>query len=255
MRSRGNILAELKGGLANQMFQIATGYALAKDHGADFVINYDVCADWHVGKDPKTYQEFYSNIKSSSEDSENVYVEKRFSYDPIPVNPYYLATRNMKIEGYFQAPQYFDRYRDEIQKLFKFPDINLSGIVDENTIGIHIRKGDYLNLPEHNILDIDYFYNAIESMGLGNVIICTDDPEWVKQRFDYSVSPFKTDIEDLYLLSQCKRLILSNSTFSWWSAYLGVEKERVIVPDKWFGDSGPQDYHDIYLQQWEKIPT
>ncbi len=248
MRTTPLVVNELKGKLANQMFQIATGYALAKDTGANFAINYDDYARWHVGS-PENYREFYSNIPETGINPQEYYEEKSYSYNPITT-----GSKDTKLKGYFQSPLYFDRYKENIKNLFNFPEIDLTDIINKDTIGIHIRRGDYANFPEHDILDEDYYYRAIESIGIGNIIICTDEPEWVRERFDYPISPMKSDIEDLYLLSQCNRLILSNSSFSWWGAYLGVKKDKVIVPNIWFGEPGPHDYHDIYLQEWEKMP-
>ena len=57
----------------------------------------------------------------------------------------------------------------------------------------------------------------------------------------------------MYMLSQCDGNIISNSTFGWWGAYLGKEKEAVVVPSVWFGPEGPQDYYDIYPSDWKTI--
>lgn len=250
----GTVVNELKGGLANQMFEIAAGYAYARDWGHDFAINYDIYADWHCGRPPHDYKHFYSKIPESDIRPAHTFTEKAFSHSPIEfVNPRVYAY-SLKLKGYYQSPLYFDRYRDEVKDLFNFPEVDLTGIVDDHTIGIHIRRGDYVDYPEHDILSVDYFNRAIEAMGDGNIIICSDEPSWVQERFDLPLSPMKSDLEDLYLLSQCKRVILSNSSFSWWGAYLGIEKERVIVPEIWFGDPGPYDYHDIYMKEWEKMP-
>ena len=61
------------------------------------------------------------------------------------------------------------------------------------------------------------------------------------------------EIEDLYSLSQCDSVIMSNSSFSWWGAFLGKKKEKVICPDKWYGPKGPKDSQDIYDDSWTKI--
>jgi hypothetical protein len=49
---------------------------------------------------------------------------------------------------------------------------------------------------------------------------------------------------------------MSNSSFSWWGTYLSNDFEsKVYAPDTWFGPSGPQDFHDIYEENWNKIKT
>ena len=61
------------------------------------------------------------------------------------------------------------------------------------------------------------------------------------------------EIEDLYSLSQCDGVIISNSSFSWWGAWLGKKKYKVISPNRWFGPKGPKNYQDIYKKDWIKI--
>jgi hypothetical protein len=69
------------------------------------------------------------------------------------------------------------------------------------------------------------------------------------------LSNCKSEIEDLYLLSQCDAHILTNSSFSWWGNYLGKEKEKTVVPNIWFGPHGPKDTHDVYRDNWIKVAT
>jgi len=253
MKVTPTIVNQMKGGLGNQMFQIASSYGFARDVGANYAINYDIYAAYSVIS-PHSYKQFYSKIPVTNIKPEYSWAEPTFAYTPIEYDESVLEQNNMKLLGYFQSPKYFDKYREEVKNLFTFPEINLSNIMDTNTVGVHIRRGDYVHYSEHDILTEEYFHRAIESVGEGNVIICTDDPEWVRKRFNYPVSSLSSDLEDLYFLSQCRRLIISNSSFSWWGAYLGVEKDTVIAPEEWFGDPGPYDYQDIYMEKWKKMP-
>ena len=63
------------------------------------------------------------------------------------------------------------------------------------------------------------------------------------------------EVEDLFALSQCDSIIMSNSSFSWWGAFLGKTKEKVICPIKWYGPKGPQDFHDLYEDKWIRVLT
>lgn len=253
MKATPTIVNLMKGGLGNQMFQIASSYGFARDIGARYAINYALFASYSLVS-AYPYREFYSKIPATNIRPDYFWEETSFAHTPIKYCKEMLEKHNMRLGGYLQSPKYFDNYREEIKNLFTFPKIDLKGIIDDNTIGVHIRRGDYVYYTEHNILTEEYFHRAIDSMGEGNVIICTDDPQWVRERFNYPVSPMQSDLEDLYLLSQCKRLVISNSSFSWWAAYLGVDKDRVIAPEEWFGDPGPYDYQDIYMKEWEKMP-
>lgn len=69
-------------------------------------------------------------------------------------------------------------------------------------------------------------------------IICSDDIEWCKNNLHIEnaiFSDYKDPIMDLSLLSMCKHHIGSCSTFSWWGAWLGEQKDSVnIFPPYWF---------------------
>ena len=55
---------------------------------------------------------------------------------------------------------------------------------------------------------------------------------------------------DMYLMSLCKGLIIPNSTFSWWGAWLNKHEDKcIIAPHKWF--SLPQEGRgDIIPESW-----
>ena len=259
------IVANIKGGLCNQLFQIATGYAHAKRCDTFFGINYDLQHNCIQGKHPRAYKDtLYRDILATEDVPKDRYSEPKFEYVPIP------RKKDLLIDGYFQSEKYFADCKDEIRELFKFPDEVKDKIdskfskINKKKIGVHIRRGDYkIYSMTHINHSVDYYEKALRHFSLertaGNCmfVMCTDDLPSVQAEFDLDKYQFvysnaKSELEDLYMLSQCDSVIISNSSFSWWGAWLGKEKEKVICPGIWFGQDGPQDYHDIYVHGWEK---
>jgi hypothetical protein len=97
----------------------------------------------------------------------------------------------------------------------------------------------------------------MELIGDSIFVFISDDINWVKEHFkgdNIVYSPFKTDIDDLILMSKCDNNIIANSSFSWWGAYLNKnEDKKVVAPIEWFGVNGPKDIQDIIPKNWIKI--
>jgi len=56
------------------------------------------------------------------------------------------------------------------------------------------------------------------------------------------------------MMSLCENNVISNSTFSWWSAFLNKNKnKKVLCPSMWFGPKGFKDYDNIYVDGWVKV--
>jgi hypothetical protein len=131
---------------------------------------------------------------------------------------------------------------------------------DKPLCGIHVRRGDYLNLPQyHPVQGFTYYDTALEFIQDRcedfNIVYVTDDPEWVGHnmipRYGGTVARGSA-YEDMCLMSICDYNIIANSSFSWWGAWLNTNKNKVVVsPRKWFGPSGPSDSSTIQCEGWD----
>jgi len=249
------IVPILKGGLGNQMFQIANAFAFAKRNSFNWGINYNFSFCPNQGNTAHKYKDnFYQKIPSIDFQPPSIYNEPRFNFDPIP------AIDNILLDGFFQSEKYFGDYSNEVKELFTFSKeckLKVDQFIknlNHPIVGIHIRRGDYIRLSNyHKVQKSDYYIEASKVLGKSQAIICTDDWASVQKEMKFTNainSPFTNEIEDLYLLSQCDSLVICNSSFSWWGAYLGKDKEKVIAPKNWFGETGPKDYQDIYREGW-----
>jgi len=251
------ISCNLKGGLGNQMFQIAATVSLSIENNDNFGFQFDKCSTSYQGfAAPKYQKNFFRNIPSIGDyNFKKFYVEQKFSYVEIPYE------KDLLLDGYFQSEKYFEKNKLFIKNLF-YIDENLKKLVTDKfnfdlseVTTVHIRRGDYLNNPNfHTVCEPDYYNKAINYIGEGKFVFISDDIEWVKQNFksnNFFYSDLGDDILDFMLLTLSKNNIISNSTFSWWGAYLNSNLiTNVIAPKKWFGFLGPQDTEDLYPNKW-----
>lgn len=256
------VSVNLKGGLGNYLFQIACAFDYSLKHNKHLILDEKLA---HTGHNKiSTYKDnIFAKLRFEDFEIHNykyLYCEKDFSYSEIP-----QIEENLVLDGYFQSEKYFEYSKSQIKNLFecnknledqlinKFPFIS-----EEKTCSIHVRRGDYLNLPNyHPTQSVDYYKKAIEYFNPETLfLIFSDDIEWCKNEFSqinrkmYFIER-NFDYEDLYLMSFCKNNIICNSTFSWWGAWLNNnENKKVIAPKKWFGPDLPCNTNDLYCKSW-----
>lgn len=175
--------------------------------------------------------------------------------------------------GGWHSEKYFLDISNTIKKTFEFSltDLNaesikiLQRIKFTNSIGMHIRRGDYMN-PEHYsvfgcVCTLDYYKKAINYIKskVSNPVffVFSNDLEWVKDNIE-GVELFFVDCNnnkdswmDMCLMSYCNHNIISNSTFSWWGAWLNNNDDKIVLcPHEFIHNVRTKDF---YPQSWIKI--
>jgi hypothetical protein len=246
------IYVKFDGRLCNNFFQLAAGLSIAIDNN-DEVVAPPTNFYKFINYTPK----FESFVQHSVH-----YNEPHFHYSKIPY------TKDMLITGFFQSEKYFANNKDAILEKLYLKDVYVDQIknkykdlLKEETISLHVRRSDYLNMPQyHPVLPISYYSEALQKLSTKGkkVVVFSDDITWCKEKFQGEKFVFienNLPIVDLYLMSFCKENIIANSSFSWWGAYFNrSSKKRVIAPKLWFGP-GYADYitSDLYCSGWEVI--
>lgn len=158
---------------------------------------------------------------------------------------------NIVLNGFYQSEKYFSEYREDIWKLFNYPYEFKEGYVS-----CHVRRGDYLILPQkHPEVTKEWYEQAMSKFEGYKFRFYSDDLNWCKNNFgnrnDCEFSEGKTIEQDLYEASWCEHNICSASTFSWWQMYLNQNKNKIVIfPQKWFQDGWDGlDTKDI-LPEW-----
>jgi len=201
----------------------------------------------HFSKLGKIYDLFFVN-------SSKYVKEKTRDFEP----DIFLLKDNTYLDGNWQSEKYFKNIEDIIRKEFTLknkPSANFEDLltkikeVGENSIAVHIRHGDYSLDPEenkrHTALPLGYYLDAIKTIK-GKIpnpafFFFSDDIKWCKNQFGnlqnvYFVgSENLIDYESLILMSKCSHQIIANSSFSWWSAWLNENPNKIIIaPAQWY---------------------
>jgi len=182
---------------------------------------------------------------------------------------------NVYLHGYWQSELYFKDIEDTIRNDFSFKSApfgsNLSLIkrlVSKESVAIHFRRGDYDSNPlaagYHGYPGHSYYYNAMKIISdmcmRPRFYVFSDDPEWVKREIVFPIDVeyvthnlSKDSYEDLRLMTNCKHVILANSSFSWWGGWLGSNPDRIVIaPKRWFAGK-PSSAADIIPSRWISI--
>lgn len=261
------------GRLGNQLFQYASLQGIAKKYDKVLTL-----PPWEYAK---YFQEsFVDDIKM--EVAPTKIKERNFHYTE---NEYTLDFKNnlhIDFDGYFQNEKYFES-SEAIGKLFRFEHLFEGKVFNKFTkqnpdfkegkrsLAISVRRGDFVNNPNYLQLGIDYYLGALVThfnqyfKGNNNIVIFSDDIDWCKIHFSCLTNAFFvegfSDIEQLCLMTFCDDFIISNSTFSWWGAYLSSIDSiapLIVCPNGNFDGELKKNNNDsdFYPSEWIKYtPT
>jgi hypothetical protein len=216
------IIVNLKGGLGNQMFQVALAYSLSKDlkteylfdtssftfdHLRNFELNlfhlgYKIAKVGDVEKVKKSKFFISDRIKRKLFKIEipyfrqSIIIESTFLFD----KNLFKIKSNCYLDGYFQTEKYFLKYKKDLIALFQIkeePNAYYSEIIDviknKECVSIHIRRGDYVVSSEansfHGLISLKYYKSAIDEIKskIENpyFVIISDDIDWCKLEFSF----------------------------------------------------------------------
>ena len=190
--------------------------------------------------------------------------EKRTSYFDEGV----FENNFVYLNGYWQNELYFSNIRElllqELSPISSLNDVGyscLESIKKTNSVSLHVRRGDYLNLKNIGVLDVDYYKQAVayisKNLEKPTFYIFSDDLDWCKKSLGFLddciyVDRTETEIDDLKLMSCCQHNIIANSSFSWWGAWLNKNpKKTVIAPKSWLLND--PDSSNVILSDWIKF--
>jgi hypothetical protein len=257
------VTSNLAGGLGNLLFEIANAYSFGLRYNLKCKFDFNHSLPNQGTKVDNYYDNILKKVQFNNFDKSNFKIidQRRFEHDEYP-----YTGGNICFNGYYQSYKYFEEYESEIRSLFECPIETkryilkkYGKLLDRRTVSIHVRRGDYVQLfsKDYIILDKDYYEKALDTLSnqFETVFVFSDDIEWCKESFDGGNFVFienEKDYIDLYLMSMCDHNIISNSSFSWWGAWLNKNKEKVVIaPKQWYGpNKGNRNLDDLLVSNW-----
>ena len=261
-----------KGRMANVMFEMAGTVGLARRHDTNPVF----------GPADLVYRPIWSTPDEWWPDP--------YPADAVPA-PRLASHLSPFARWYLQDLSLFVGVADEVRSVFRLAPaataevgrvFNAAGFDRaESLCVVHVRRGDTAtrNPPETiNPLPVGYYVDAVEATGRGSVAVFSDDPDWCRSELpdswrvmdgvpgpednepDFKTRP-RADWVDMYLMARLvgdgAALVMSNSVFAWWAAWLNdVGDDRVVVPSKWYGRrllAKGCDAERILLPGWRRV--
>ncbi len=164
------------------------------------------------------------------------------------------------LDGYWGSQAWFLDYQDEIRKNYTFKnplDAQNTEILGQiqscQAVSVHARRYGVEGFTGLRETELEYYNRGIEFIE-GKVenpwfFFFSNDIDWCKENFKLKNATF-VDInqnredayKDMQLMSSCKHNIISNSTFSWWAAWLNSNPDKIVIaPEVWFGNVQSKD--------------
>jgi hypothetical protein len=281
------VITRLNGRLGNQLFQYAAALGLAERLGREVLADRSAIADRLYGLDAFAITAAFAgrdqvpaNIRRSRllarlgwPSSIDHRYEKRSRFE----NFFNTSVSPIFLDGFWQSERYFLHCTGLVRNAFRFrhPAEGRNGqfldhIRSSNSVSIHVRRGDYVQDPaaakRYYICPIGYFEDAFSTIQKKTnqdltVFLFSDDPEWAQTHLKIDARTVAvtgndgdTAHEDLRLIAHCKHHVISNSSFSWWGAWLMEQPDSITVaPPRWFIDP-KMDESAIVPPRWLRQP-
>jgi len=201
-------------GLGNKMFINALAYIISLKTGKELIT---------------TPIEFFNNTKLNTKLDAvvNPLYTRQFGDQYINLDEILKHKGDIVVNSFAQRQEYYTNYRNELRSFFY--EATNNGVQHNNTV-LYIRNGDYKDIGVY--LGLENYYTILDNIDFSNLTIVVEhvdkDVDAIAQKYNANI--FSNSIfEDFLYIKNAANIIMSQSTFSWWAAFLGDAK-RVYIP-------------------------
>jgi len=241
---------KLQGGLGNQLFQLAFLLYISKISGNPYFIQ-NLESPSTIHSKEQYFESIFKKFKDKLQliDIKRTLVENsELAFEDWKTK---VNSEDTEFFGYFQRHEYTDLIKEELiaslsfdsSILEKYPNIN-------RKFFIHVRGGDFRKIQDHNVDLTQYYEKCLDLCHGEEFVIFTNDIPYATRLLPGIQIIEESEIDSLFLMSQCKGCICANSTFSWWGAYLNPHRP-IYLPSIWINRR--MDTSGLYFKEVTKI--
>lgn len=281
-RSKNHTYIALQGGLGNQLFQLCAGLKIsnATDREVKFFKSFLTLPNTvHRSMELQELLTVHerSNLRSLIS-SPLVLAGPKLGHKIVDhfdtdFNPMHLRPKFAIVKGWFHSYDLVAGVHSALIERLKISP-SFSPLIQNNqinAIGIHLRLGDDKSVKSrsfHGATALGYFDEAISNLikefkQFEKVIFVTDHSNRAQDvvkglKISQMSIPIEiissTPIRDLSILSSCKGIVASNSSYSWWAAYLGatLRGAKVVWPKPFLALPSIYD-ESLKVPNWKTI--
>ena len=266
------VYVNLFGNLGNLLFQYATAVSLGKGRAVGVVSSEKTLGQL------REYGELFRGLETVAEPPAGALRVDQVRCDPTSFpDP---EGRDLFISGYFQSENYFDaalvyeRCKPSEERLARLREKYAAALSSPGVTGISVRRGDYLRKAAwHPFVGEKYFRDCLARLpDVRDFVVCSDGMAWCRRFFPaafpdrrFHFVEGETVLDQLAVHTLCANNVVSNSSFSWWGAWLAERRRRlegsrgrVLAPSMWLGYVPRRmggRWDDVYFDGMEIVPN
>jgi hypothetical protein len=234
------IAVESRGRLGNQMFQYAFGLAAARRLGTTLAFPDEALARLFV---------LGSHVPLGSTAPPGRFVSVGNDDYERPEEVLGRLADDTTYAGFFQSERFFAAAASEVRACFRpLPEHEhafgraYGDLVERGYVCCHMRRTDYETFAGGVALPMSYYRASLRRLDSppGTPIVFVGD-DLSEARTAFATAPaarfeHNEEILDLQLLRHARAVVVSNSSFAWWGAWLNDQPgKRVLAPRHWLG--------------------
>ena len=261
------------GRLGNNMFQFAFALTMSKTLTTDFVFDTkELQKYFDLNNYNNSFVKTIRTIRYMFSLKFNKWTFLNLNLNVQPSEILKSAVDHSVIYGYFQSEDFFKDNGKAIRRYFTIKKDHkklflekYGALFKKRTVCVAIRLTDYPDwkIPEINYntpeLNFNYFaglISHIDDIANKNLIFTSDDIDAVKKNLGHLKATYITgEIDALVALTLADELILSNSSFHWWGAWLNAKPDKIVyAPKYWLGHKVKLEYpQNVIPSQWIQV--